>query len=434
MFNPRDEVLEVTKEALNLLKLGREGMEILKASARLSDMFPEIASHLLRPLLERPQGAVISYDPGRFDVEENKCEITAVDEEEKLKNLLWVRIVKERYGEEEVLLLIFSPIPERFAQVYLRTVQAITVRVAVPTYNNKIYRRVEIEETLMSKLARPRAVRLDLSTSHSPSRSAAEFSGSISTGESFSPQGASRRLLSASQLDLFAQELQVRVASNKTPALITRLTFVLLAFLCVVLSLITIESEQFASETANLKRRFSVIENYQIRYELVIYLAMCPMSYNFYLGGQVRSTFAKYCSRAVIRANRALDYNVLTRLSFSRFSLNYDYENVDIVDRGEVYMTSFYYAFIKVPRQREFASVVRERAADVYPDERLRRGVVMCQQLQHLKVPRTQQRDRLLHQQRLLLSPCPAVQRSQADNERFPEHRELWGEFALCDH
>ena len=91
-----------------------------------------------------------------------------------------------------------------------------------------------------------------------------------------------------------------------------------------------------------------MIEYFQIRYELVVYLAVSPRSYDTYRKASVPATFVNYCARTLTRANRAADYNVKTKLSFDRFGLSYDYEPITITYGNDIYLVSFSYALYKV--------------------------------------------------------------------------------------
>lgn len=311
---------------------------MLKTSVTLSSLFPEITDPALVAQLERPQGAVIAYRP--------ECSDFGESTRAGRRTLVWTRLVREKCGDEDTFLMVFSPVPERMSKAYLRILASIqAVGIAMPEHRNMIYVRSEIENAVLAKFRRPRPVRANSRPKHAQSHGVGELSDSSSVHSILSLEGGGRSL---SQLDMFAQELQISVSSKKTPTLIKRLFLVLLGFLGVVVTLLMVESNQFLSEAEDLKERFKMIEYYQIRYELIIYMAMSPQSYNFYLGGGVESTFEKYCARALARADRVTTYNVLTRMSFSKFQLNYDYEDVTISYGGDIYIASFYYAFIKV--------------------------------------------------------------------------------------
>ncbi len=163
-------------------------------------------------------------------------------------------------------------------------------------------------------------------------------------------QTSANSLSNSQQIDLFAQELQIAVASKETPPLIKKLGMVLVGFLAVVMTLIAVESAKFFQETDDLMDRFQMIEFFQIRYELIVYLSVSPRSYDTYRRASSASTFVSYCYRTRVRADRASAYNLKVRLSFNKFGLDYDYQSMAITYGSSVYYVSSDYAFLKVNR------------------------------------------------------------------------------------
>ncbi len=186
--------------------------------------------------------------------------------------------------------------------------------------------------------------------------------------------------------DLYMQELQVsKMNKDETPTLVKRLTLVMLVYLFIVIALLSmhipchmdnphvgVESKKLVDETHDLQERFQMIEYYQMRYELLIYLMMNPLSYTLYRVSTISEYFEPLCNMTETRIERVTQYNILTRRSFSRLGMNYDYEAVTVYSDGDdLYVASFYYAFIIVYYISAMHGVVHQRDAPLFKDQQL---------------------------------------------------------------
>ncbi len=333
----------MTKEATEVLISGSESMEQVKSLLKTTTLFPELNREEIVQFLSRPAGGVVLFNTECGELEEARNES---DASVKKRNMMWVRLIAERVGEEEVSILVFSPISIKSAGEYYRIYLCVIIRIAMSKYGNLLFSRTGSEEVVMMPNG-PAVIRRHQNTSSRGLPTLAPESDAMSVSSSIASLDQDDGL-TVSQLDLFTHELQSNVASKATPVLVKRLALFLVGFLAVVVVLISVESAEFISETSGLKERFQMIEYYQIRYELLIYMAMSPYSYVFYRLVSA-SSFTSYCTRTRSRVARALQYNVLTRLSFSKLGLNYDYENIQVVlGTSTTYTVSFYYAFLTV--------------------------------------------------------------------------------------
>ncbi len=344
-------------------------MQTVKSSISISSIFPELRDDAIFERMSLPRGAVIAYNPEYCEIEEfhedRGSDAAAELGTRSKKILLWARVVTEMFGDEEVTILLFSPILDKLVAEYVRMtffhVSSEThaqTNLALLQYNSRVYEhaKLEIEDTA-GKPPRHRESGTKQGTVAAESRPGSvtmapvefDISDRMSVQSSVaSLHSSAKSTVNRAQLDLFTQELQLAATSKETPTLIKRLTFVLFAFLAVVITLIGVESAQFYKEAVDLKERFQMIEYFQIRYELIVYLSISPRSYDTYRKGTVPSTLVNYCQRTRIRADRAAEYNLKTRYSFEKFGLEYDYEDVAITYGSEKYIASFYYALIKV--------------------------------------------------------------------------------------
>eukprot|EP01022_Parablepharisma_sp_SALTPOND_P023593 TRINITY_DN5026_c1_g1_i1.p1 TRINITY_DN5026_c1_g1~~TRINITY_DN5026_c1_g1_i1.p1 ORF type:complete len:1576 (+),score=83.95 TRINITY_DN5026_c1_g1_i1:679-4728(+) len=301
-------VLDATKKGYEYLGIDSGSFQsIINSGMTMDELFPELHNKVLAELASTSRGMVIRYNTENAKVFNG--DQSAGSEENETSILMWIRVTSEKYGDSTLNLLLLSPILEEYVDNYY----------SLAEYDHTVYKR-RTDVIRLRPLQEPRDNTLSRESS---------------------PNNA------PSQFDCFSQELQTTASSREPPALVKRLTFVSVTFLFVVLVLLGVETAELYKETVELKERFKMIEYFQIRYEILIYLALSPKTYNTYRKGPVPATFIGFCKRTRIRAERGVQYALKVRKYFEKFKLDYDYRNLVVSYSGDKYFTSFYYAFTK---------------------------------------------------------------------------------------
>ena len=89
-------------------------MKNTKTNLSISDIFPELKDEDIKKLMSRSKGTVISYNALIKNMEIYQEDDKCVD------TLLWVRLIKENLGEDEITILLFSLIKHECIHEYGR--------------------------------------------------------------------------------------------------------------------------------------------------------------------------------------------------------------------------------------------------------------------------------------------------------------------------
>ncbi len=338
-------VTEYTKEVFEELGLRSE---ILLSGAVLQNIFPELLEDALVEQMSRPQGAVLIFNALQANDEINHelverlrikgCvrgngSTALIDSIAPTGKFLWVRLIREKCGTDDLVVFLFSPIMK----------YAIGEYKASPQFGGRLFERSESPLTSKELLDKtPTTCKVTENIYAEDELEIASNSRASSVG-SMSSIGS---ITSQQEMYMHEEMQQGNSGANVTPTIVRRLALVLISFFGVVITLVTMETITFYTETESLMGRFQMIEYFNIRYALIIYMSACPMSYDSYRRSTDAVNFVSYCYRARYRANRAAYYNVLLKKSFAKFNINYDYENVLVQSDGDYYSVSFNYALL----------------------------------------------------------------------------------------
>jgi len=333
----KDKILDHTKEAYIYLNFTKESIANVKTNSSITNVFPELHDDNIFRYVSRPQGAVIMFNPEIIDTEE-------VKNEPLNPKMIWIRAVREKYGDKEVTIILFAPILKKMITEY-QMLRVYGNRVFEHTNmfrNNDVYvksnddysfcRSNEVESVYASPLPKKHG-------SDRQSNNSSLLSPTTTNNTSSSP--------TRMNMEIISQQFQYESLSKETPTLVKKLSILLIAFFVIVVILITTESMQFENDVTDLKGRFQMIEFFQIRYVLLSYLSLAPRTYDTYRRSTVPETFIGFCTRTRTRADRFNEYSIKTRKAFEQFKLSYDYAEVPVTYGDEKYMASFNYALIK---------------------------------------------------------------------------------------
>ncbi len=128
LCDSRGLILELTRGSLDLLGIGNEMGELLRSGIRVVALFPEVAQPEVERLAESEEGVVIAYSPERSEVAELKNFAEDNPDRAKSRTLIWVRTIREKYSTDELLVVVFSPIPRASLREYIRISQHDTSR------------------------------------------------------------------------------------------------------------------------------------------------------------------------------------------------------------------------------------------------------------------------------------------------------------------
>lgn len=221
--------------------------------------------------------------------------------------------------------------------------------VAVKKYSNKIFERVETSApATKEKSVLPESPKKVETRTDNHLGEIDEAQDLLSDSNSSSMGSSSHQSQSQDLYDNDSIREQLNGKGKAVPVLIKRLIFVLVVFLIVVVSLVSVETTELYSLTTDLSDRFTMIRYHNIRYELVIYLCASPTTYDMYRREENTENFSDYCYRTTQRVNKALDYNYKVTKSFTQFGLEYDYNDIILNSDSGSYLAAFDYAFFKV--------------------------------------------------------------------------------------
>ncbi len=339
LCDDKGRITEYTREAeeMGLHK------EVLVAGTTLQLVFPELRDERILEFVSRPKGAVLLFNPSSGNEESSQDdtgESNGANANQRPENrmLIWVRVVKEKCGEEDQLVVLFSLIQKAVRKEY----------VPHSDFAGKVFKR--IDKALRSP-ARNFTPKHATNTGTVTPTSARNYNFEVGTEQSQSGSAESGSFGSigtqstTSQDVLMKDEMQQQASGRDTPNIIKRLAVVLGIFLVLSVTLIVVETLKFTNEAVDLRDRFQMIEYFTIRYEIMIYMSSCPINYDTYRRVYDAATFAMYCVRARARADRGAAYNVLVKKSFTKFGMEYDYDKITIRVGSDSYSASYDYAF-----------------------------------------------------------------------------------------
>ncbi len=321
--------------------------EALNAGTTLQTVFPELKVPEVRELFSRPQGAVLMFNPANGNEEslqDEGCEKgRATTTKGNDSTLLWVRLVSEKCGDEEMTVVLFSPILKSAVHEYSPSKE----------FGRTVLERAEAftrpDQNCCVDIRRPSRAEMAAEPASTPAE-ADEMTELMTDSHNSSvgtSQSQSHSFTAASQDVFYHDEMQQGDGgTSATPAIIKRLVVVLVAFFAVVIVLVGLETSQFFRESRDLRDRFQMIEYFNIRFELLIYMSGCPRNYIAYRGAPDPAGFVAYTVRARTRANKATYYNVLMKKTSDQFGFDYDQEPITINYGDDSSSVSFSYALL----------------------------------------------------------------------------------------
>ena len=112
MADSEERMIKTTKEAFQYLHLNQELMNNTKANQLISDIFKEIKDKDIKKLAYKPKGIVILHNAQNTEQYQEEDAYTSA--------LLWIKIVKENFCGDEISIILFSPIQNKFIHEYSR--------------------------------------------------------------------------------------------------------------------------------------------------------------------------------------------------------------------------------------------------------------------------------------------------------------------------
>ena len=117
--------MDVTRGVFTLLDFNKEAVDFIKGNLTISMLFPELKDADILTLLKSQQGAVLLFSREYCEIEEYHEEEdngeSSVDScGDKKRILVWTRIVEEKYGNDEIQILLVSPIERSHRKNYAR--------------------------------------------------------------------------------------------------------------------------------------------------------------------------------------------------------------------------------------------------------------------------------------------------------------------------
>ncbi len=355
-------VTEYTKEAeeMGLHK------EVLVSGTRLHLVFPQLKDERIAQHLSRPQGGVISFDPANGN-EENPLDsgelrvhkapfMAAAPADENA--LMWVRLVQEKCGDDILTLALFAPVMKSSVGEYKpmdRFAGRVFERVA-PTVSEFAAKQQQI--LLQQQQARPGFSSAAEATTTNRNGGSSVDVMSDSRASSVGSMASVSQSVNSNNDAILNDEMQQQAnGAGSTPTIIKRLILALVTFFVVVITLVAVETQQFFKESGELRDRFQMIEYFTIRYQLLIYLADCPRSYDLYRRGTDPANFVAFCGRTRTRTSKAAYYNLMLQKSYAKFGLDYDYQTITIQAGTDFYPASLNYALLNyINRAMVFAT------------------------------------------------------------------------------
>jgi len=343
----KDDIMEFSQTAMRYLEIPEETTFQAKDNNTICNIMPELGTEDIMERAQMPSGVVCAITVKIGNEKSDTCSgldksTEIVNDLESIskrvireKKLLWIKLIVERYGDQTAHIFLISPIMRVAAGEYY-PIKSVGTNI----YSHQlIVTKEQIKEMKFEEINSRRSGEQACTTVH--------YSDAMSMASMQSGAASNNGKDSLNKTNEYMQEIQVAASSKKAPSIISKLMGILITFLVILIVLIGVETTQFTRETRDLKERFQIIEYFQIRFCLLIYLAMSPRSYNTYRNAASVYNFVSYTARTLVRADRAVYYNVLTRKSFDKFKIDYDYENIMVTYGSEKYQASFSYAFIK---------------------------------------------------------------------------------------
>ncbi len=346
LCDDRGKVAEYTKD---VKELGLH-KELLISGLTLQNVFPELRDERVFQFASRPQGTVLLFSPANGNEEtcqdepgERSLGESSQAAANNVSTLMWIRVVREKCGDEDQIVAAFSPILKQVAREYR----------PVAEFSGRLFQRVDQVTRLAARGLTPsnRIQPTSEATSPEGGNSYVNFEAGNDTESQASAESAEESVSSVRTQSADGQDALLRGESQQTdaaeiPGIIKKLRAILGVFLVTVIVLIAVETTEFSNEVGNLTGRFEMIEYFTIRYELLLYMVACPMNYDLYRRANDAAVFVSYCVRARARADRASNFNVLLKKSFTKFGMEYDYDKITIYAGSGSYPVAVDYAIL----------------------------------------------------------------------------------------